>query len=215
MDRGNFRSFVRPYSMTPGERINALFQSLEFVRKNNIGGDFVECGVWRGGNILGIMKYLEFHNNLEPNVWLYDTFSGMTPPEDVDVDHQNNKAADILQSVLCMNSLEDVQKNLSVSNYPAEKVKYVIGDICETLLDPKNVPDKIALLRLDTDWYNSTKIELEVLWDKLEMGAPCIIDDYGHWQGCRKAVDEFFAQLPIAHEFEHIDYTCVRTHKVC
>lgn len=215
MDRGVFRSIVTPYSMTTAPRINALFQSMEYIRKNNFSGDYVECGVWRGGNILGMMKYLEFHNNTEPNIWLYDTFSGMTPPESVDVDFMNNKASDILEHVLCMNSLDEVKQALTNSNYPNDKVKYVIGDICETLLVKENVPEKIALLRLDTDWYNSTKVELEVLWDKLEVGAPCIIDDYGHWQGCRMAVDEFFAKLPQAHEFEQIDYTCVRTHKIC
>lgn len=215
MDRGVFRSIVTPYTMTTAPRINALFQSMEFIRNNGIKGDYVECGVWRGGNILGMMRYLEYHGNTEPNIWLYDTFSGMTPPENVDVDFMNNKAEDILEHVLCMNSLEEVKQALTNSNYPSDKVKYVIGDICETLLLKENVPDKIALLRLDTDWYNSTKIELEVLWDKLEVGAPCIIDDYGHWQGCRKAVDEFFGNLPQAHEFEHIDYTCVRTYKLC
>ena len=215
MDRGVFRSIVRPYTMTTPPRINALFQSMEYIRENGIKGDYVECGVWRGGNILGMMRYLEYHNNTEQNIWLYDTFCGMTPPESVDVDFMENKAADILDQVFCLNSLDEVKQALTHSNYPSEKVKYVIGDICETLLLKENVPDKIALLRLDTDWYNSTKIELEVLWDKLEMGAPCIIDDYGHWQGCRKAVDEFFGNLPKTHQFEHIDYTCVRTHKIC
>lgn len=215
MHRGIFREIVSPYSMTTAPRINCLFESLEFIRNNNIQGDFVECGVWRGGNILGMMKYLEFHNNTEPNVWLYDTFCGMTPPETVDVDFMNNKAEDILQDVFCLNSLEEVELALSHSNYPKEKVKYVIGDICQTLLDKNNVPEKIALLRLDTDWYNSTKIELEVLWDKLEIGAPCIIDDYGHWQGCRKAVDEFLGNLSCEHEIEQIDYTCIRLFKKC
>jgi hypothetical protein len=215
MDRGIFRSIVTPYSMTGAERMNCLFQSLEYNRNNNIQGDYVECGVWKGGNILGMMKYLEFHNNTEPNIWLYDTFCGMTPPENVDVDFMNNKAEDILEHVFCLNSLEEVKTALATSNYPKDKVKYVIGDVKETLLQKENVPEKIALLRLDTDWYYSTKIELEVLWDKLEVGAPCIIDDYGHWQGCRKAVDEFFANLPCTHEFEQIDYTCVRTFKKC
>jgi len=215
MDRGIFRSIVMPYSMTGADRINCLFQTLEYNRANNIQGDYVECGVWKGGNILGMMKYLEFHNNTEPNVWLYDTFCGMTQPENVDVDFMNNKAEDILEHVFCLNSLEEVKTALATSNYPTEKVKYVIGDVRETLLQKENVPEKIALLRLDTDWYYSTKIELEVLWDKLEVGAPCIIDDYGHWQGCRKAVDEFFAALPCEHEFEQIDYTCVRTFKKC
>ena len=137
----------------------------------------------------------------------------MTTPEDVDVDLMNNKASDILDEVRCLNSLEEVKKILQYSNYPENKFKYVIGDICETLLDEKNVPEKIALLRLDTDWYNSTKIELEVLWDKLIVGCPCIIDDYGHWQGCKKAVDEFLEKINYQQEIEKIDYTCIRITK--
>jgi hypothetical protein len=215
MDRGIFRSIVQPYSMTTAPRINCLFDSMEYVRNNNIQGDFVECGVWRGGNILGIMKYLEYYQNTNPNIWLYDTFCGMTPPEDVDVDLMNNKASDILDQVFCLNSLEEVKKALSSSNYPEEKVKYIIGDICKTLLLKENVPEKIALLRLDTDWYNSTKIELDVLWEKLEIGSPCIIDDYGHWQGCKKAVHEFFKNIDCVHEVEHVDYTCIRIFKKC
>ena len=77
----------------------------------------------------------------------------------------------------------------------------------------ENIPKKIALLRLDTDWYQSTKIELEVLWDRLEPGAPCIIDDYGHWNGCRKAVNEFFEKLQKNYKAEKIDYTGIRIFK--
>lgn len=215
MDKGVFRNIVRPYSMTSAERMNCLFDSLEYVRKNNIQGDYVECGVWKGGNILGMMKYLEYHDNVENNIWLYDTFCGMTAPEEIDVDLMDNKAKDILGEVFCLSSLEEVEQALTESNYPKEKIKYVIGDVCETLKDPKNIPEKISLLRLDTDWYNSTMMELMVLWDKLEIGAPCIIDDYGHWRGCRKATDEFLASLSCSHQIEQIDYTGIRIFKNC
>ena len=210
-----FRDIVRPYTMTDTPRVDCLFNSLEYVRQNGIVGDFVECGVWKGGNILGIMKYLEYYNNFESRIWLYDTFSGMTEPEDNDVDFLKNKAADILDNVRCDNSLDEVINVLSLSNYPRDKVYLIVGDVCQTLKIKENVPEKIALLRLDTDWYASTKIELETLWEKLEMGAPCIIDDYGHWLGCRQAVDEFFGTLPCHHEAQVIDYTGIRTFKVC
>lgn len=210
MNKDIFRSIVTPYTMTSKQRIDALYDSLEYIRNAAIVGDYVECGVWRGGNILGIISYLDFHAITDSNVWLYDTFSGMTAPESVDVDLNNRKAENILNEVLCAASIEDVRSVLSSSKYPQEKVKYVIGDICQTLLEKDNIPEKISLLRLDTDWYSSTKIELNVLWDKLSTGAPCIIDDYGHWQGCKKAVDEFLENLPIQYELEKIDYTCVR-----
>ena len=211
-----FWKIVKNYTMTSDERIAALYNALEYIRTNNIQGDFVECGVWKGGNILGILKYLEYHNMTEHKVWLYDTFNGMTLPKDDDIDIDNSKASDILDQVLCMNSFDEVH-NLLMSNttYPREKILYCIGDVCQTLLDKNNVPEKIALLRLDTDWYESTKIELEVLWDKLEIGAPCIIDDYGHWQGCKKATIEFFEKKSCDHQYSHIDYTGVLVHKVC
>lgn len=215
MTQDEFRAIVKPYTMTGQLRIDCLFDSLEYVREQGIQGDYVECGVWRGGNILGIMRYLEFHQNTNSNIWLYDTFSGMTAPDTLDVDLHQNKASDILQSVMCINSLEEVQQVLTASHYPAAHMRYVIGDICETLRDPLNVPEKIALLRLDTDWYSSTKIELEVLWERLEVGAPCIIDDYGHWQGCKKAVHEFFDTLSCHHVAEEIDYTGIRIFKKC
>lgn len=215
MNKDIFRSVVQPYSMTSAERIDCLYDSLEFVRTNNIQGDYVECGVWKGGNIFGMLKYLEHHNNTTNNVWLYDTFSGMTAPESIDKDLHNRKASDILDDVLCDCSLDEVQALLSNTSYPKEKIKYVIGDVCKTLHQPENIPEKIALLRLDTDWYDSTLTELMALWDRLEIGAPCIIDDYGHWAGCKAAVHEFFSARSCDHEVECIDYTGIRIFKRC
>lgn len=85
--------------------------------------------------------------------------------------------------------------------------KFIEGDVCETLLESKNLPDKIALLRLDTDWYASTRTELEVLYPKISSGGILIVDDYGHWLGARKAVNEFFGKdLPPVKE---LDYTAI------
>lgn len=215
MTKDAFRAIVSPYTMTTTERVDCLFSCMEQIRIQQIPGDYVECGVWRGGNILGMMRYLEWYNHTTPTVWLYDTFSGMTAPGPDDIDLHNQNAADILSDVLCLNSLEDVQRTLSTSQYPSERVRYVVGDVCNTLRVADNVPDRIALLRLDTDWYESTKIELEVLWDRLAVGAPCIIDDFGHWQGCSKAVREFFDARECQHEAILIDYTGIVMIKKC
>ena len=88
-----------------------------------------------------------------------------------------------------------------------EKISQLIKGIVEkTLLEPKNLPEKISILRLDTDFYESTKIELEILYPKLVSGGFLIIDDYGHFKGCRKAVDEYFRDdLPYLH---YVDYSC-------
>ena len=93
-----------------------------------------------------------------------------------------------------------------MSENKSKNVKLIQGDVAETLLESKNLPEKIAILRLDTDWYESTRIELERLYPLLEPGGVLIIDDYGHFDGARKAVDEYFkAERPWMH---YVDYTC-------
>lgn len=208
MNIEKFYHIVSPYSMTSKERIDCLYNSLEYIRLNNIPGDVIECGVWKGGNILGIMEYFSFYNITNKQIWMYDTFSGMTLPEDVDIDHTNTPARNILGQVMCVSYLDEVISNLKNSSYPLNKIKIVKGDICKTLLDKANVPNNISLLRLDTDWYKSTKIELEVLYPKLEKNGVLIVDDYGHWKGAQQAVDEYFNSHDIT--LEKIDYTGVK-----
>jgi O-methyltransferase len=210
MTQDHFLEIVRPYTMTSIERINELFNSLEYIRLNNIEGDIVECGVWKGGNILGILEYLYFHNILDKTVWLYDTFQGMTVPEEVDVDLDGRKASEILPQVLCYFPLDEVKQNLSTSKFPNERIKYIIGDVCETLNSKNNVPNKISLLRLDTDWYQSTKKEMEVLYPHLIKKGVLIVDDYGHWKGSKTAVDEYFESHNFSPNIEEIDYTGIK-----
>jgi hypothetical protein len=194
--------------MTSNARIVELYNSLEHIRINKIEGDFVECGVWKGGNILGIMEYLNFHKMTNRNVWLYDTFQGMTQPEDIDVDLYERKASNILEEVMCYENLENVKKTLSLSNFPKDNVKYVAGDVSETLDFIYNLPEKISLLRLDTDWYKSTLKELSVLYPKVTKNGVLIVDDYGHWKGSKKAVHEYFNINEI--KIYNIDYTGIK-----
>ncbi len=211
MNLERFIEIVNPYSMTGTERISELYRSLEQIRLNNIEGDIVECGVWRGGNILGIIEYLNFHKIENKNVWLYDTFTGMTPPEDLDIDLNNNHALSVmhLPEVLAFSPIEEVKRNLSTSSFDKNKIKFIIGDVSETLLNSENIPEKISLLRLDTDWYKSTKDELIYLYPKLEKNGVLIVDDYGHWRGSKTAVDEYFSEMNIL-LMEKIDYTGIK-----
>ncbi len=205
-----FINIVKPYTMTSIERISELYNSLEYIRLHNIEGDFVECGVWKGGNILGILEYLNFHNMTDRKVWLYDTFKGMTEPEEIDIDLTNQKASNILQHVLCYSPLNEVKQNLSNSKFPKNNINYVIGDICNTLDIESNLPTKISLLRLDTDWYKSTKKEMEILYPLLIDNGVLIVDDYGHWKGSKTAVDEYFKLKNLIPKISFIDYTGIK-----
>lgn len=209
MDKDTFLNIVKPYTMTTEVRIKSLFDSLEHIRINNLDGDLVECGVWQGGNILGIISYLDYYK-IHRKIWLYDTFEGMVKPTSYDVDYNNNNGEEWIGK--CSADLEFVKKHvISKSHYPKELIHYIKGDICQTLLDEQNVPDKISLLRLDTDWYLSTKLELEVLYPMVIKNGIIIIDDYGHWMGCKKAVDEYFEEN---FNKEYIDYTCIKIEKL-
>lgn len=211
MVKSTFLKIVSPFTMTSSERINALYDSLEYIRANNIQGDFVECGVWKGGNILGIMEYLAFHKMTDRKVFLYDTFEGMTPPEDIDKDLNGRKAESILQDVMCISPIDEVRETLLRSSFPMANVTFVVGDVSITLNNANNLhKNNLALLRLDTDWYASTKKEMEVLYPKLNFGGVLIVDDYGHWKGSKTAVDEYFEGQGISPQIEQIDYTGIK-----
>jgi O-methyltransferase len=200
---------VRPFTMTSPERLHALHEAVRYVIAADIPGDIVECGVWRGGSsMMAALTLLEL--GAERRIWLYDTFEGMPPPGDNDVRYSGESAESLLESAdrapgawneWAWATLEDVRRNMSSTGYDA--FEYVSGPVENTV--PANAPDEIALLRLDTDWYESTRHEMEHLYPRLADGGVLIIDDYGHWQGARRAIDEYFADRPIL--LNRIDYT--------
>jgi SAM-dependent methyltransferase len=104
----------------------------------------------------------------------------------------------------CYTPLERVKQNLFSSGYPQDKLHFIIGDVMETLKVESNIPDKIAILRLDTDWYESSKFELERMYDKVVPGGVIIFDDYYHWDGQRRATDEFFSSIRMDYTFVDI-----------
>ena len=202
------------YTMTSPQRLINTLKSCQYVVKNNIPGDFVECGVWRGGNGILAKKIFEYLGS-NKNVWMFDTFQGMTAPTSVDVAAKTQLAAEshFLESQKdthnewCFASLKDVRKNCLDAGLDINSFRFIEGDVCETLKTPKNIPDEISVLRLDTDWYESTKAELEVLYPKLSDRGVLIIDDYGHWEGAKKAVDEYFSSRQYKPLFNVIDRT--------
>jgi O-methyltransferase len=207
-------SFISPYTMTSPLRIWALLSAVKYVTSKQLEGDFVECGVWRGGSAMAIARQLLALGINDRRIWLYDTFSGMTPPTSEDVETGSGLSASVLlknspekhgNNIWCIASKEDVINNLGKTGYPVELIQTIQGDILETL--HFSTPDRISLLRLDTDWYASTKKELEVLYPRLVKGGVCIIDDYGHWAGAKQAVDEYLAEHNIHVLMHHIDTT--------
>ena len=204
---------VLPYTMTSATRVWALLRAVEYIVENDIPGDFVECGVWRGGSAMAIAWKLRDMGVDDRRLVLYDTFAGMTPPTGNDVEIATGRSAASLlaetervdgNNLWCIASLDDVRSNIGLTGYPLDRVEFVVGDVAETL--PLGSSEEIALLRLDTDWYESTRAELEFLYPVLSGGGVCIIDDYGHWDGSRRAVDEFLSEAGI-HPFVHrIDY---------
>jgi hypothetical protein len=181
-------------------------EAVEYILKNNIPGVLIECGVHEGAQpMLWIQKLLEY-GCTDRDIYLYDTFTGMTEPgkEDysvpgslmyncpVDVTyHEWEKNQRDTHNEWCYGSLQLVKDNLYKFPYPKERIHFIQGDVCKTLQDPSYVPDKIALLRMDTDWYESSKAEMDYLYPKVIPGGMVIMDDYFHWNGQRKATDDY------------------------
>lgn len=207
-----------PYTMTGPERLFALIQSVRYVVKRNIPGAFAECGVWRGGSVLAMILTLREMNVSDREIYLYDTFEGMTEPTPVDLSQYEPPALETWKRLSgsgtnwealsdpALFSRDAVTRVLRNTGYPEGRLHLVPGAVEKTL--PAAAPPELALLRLDTDWYESTRHELVHLYPNLSHGGVLIIDDYGHWEGCRRAVDEYFSgndAPPIL--LNRIDYT--------
>ncbi len=198
---------VKQYTMISIERGYTLYKSVEYVVKKKIPGDFVECGVWKGGSCLLMALALSEMNGEDRKIYLYDTFSGMSEPTDEDIIAWNGKKVyekwerDDFRSWAV--SRESVYKNLLSAGADPDMFIFVEGDVEKTL--DTIVPEGIALLRLDTDWYASTAKELAVLYPRVARGGVLVIDDYGHFEGARKAVNDYFKENPLL--LTRVDYT--------
>ena len=186
---------VKPYTMTSPERLNAFVLATRHIVRHGIPGDVVECGVWRGGSMQACARTLLSLGETGRDLYLFDTYEGMTPPTAEDLRRDGRPAQELLDAqgkdrpIWAVASLEDVQAGFEQVPYPKDRVHYVRGKVEDTV--PGQAPEQISILRLDTDWYASTKHELQHLYGRLVSGGVLLIDDYGYWQGSRKAVDEF------------------------
>ena len=185
--------------MTSPERLYALYKAVHYVNHAGIPGAFVECGVWRGGSVMMMAETLKLDGKTDRPIFLYDTFEGMSEPTAEDVDLKGNAARNLLARQprgtdsydWAYAPKDEVERNVYSTAYPSALFNLVKGKVEDTI--PRTLPDKLSLLRLDTDWYESTRHELVHLFPRLERGGVLIIDDYGHWKGSRRAVDEYFS----------------------
>lgn len=219
MDLQNDKDFLqiyhlcRPFTQTTVERLYSLYQSCLYVINNKIEGDLVECGVWKGGS--SMMMALTFLSKgvTDKTIFMYDTYEGMSEPSEHDVAFDGELAAKKMKeedkmaddSIWCYASIEEVTKNIESTGYPMDKIKLIKGKVEDTL--SLHLPQKIALLRLDTDFYESTKVELEKMYPLLSTKGPLIIDDFGHWEGAKKAVLEYFKKQDYQPLLNRIDLT--------
>jgi O-methyltransferase len=209
---------VGPFTMTTPERIFALRQSVQHIIRNKIPGDIVECGVWKGGSMMVVAKTLLELGVSNRDLHLFDTYEGMSEPTNIDRSRTGETASELLSTadketswVWANSPLEEVKRNVLGCGYPSQHLTFIQGKVEDTL--PKSAPERISLLRLDTDWYESTYHELVHLYPRLSNGGILIIDDYGDWQGARKAVDQYFQEQGFTPLLQRIDYTgriCVK-----
>jgi hypothetical protein len=196
---------VHSFTMTTKESMKALYDAVNYISKNNITGDIVECGVWRGGSSMVSALTLLHNKDTNRNLYLYDTFEGMSKPSDIDVSILGESAQEHWRKKYkCFADFDDVNANIKSTKYPKNKIHLIKGMVENTI--PKTLPDKIAILRLDTDWYESTYHELIHLYPKLVIGGILIIDDYGCWNGSKKAVDTYFEENNISVFLHRVDF---------
>jgi hypothetical protein len=198
---------VAPFTMTSPERVVALANACRYIARRRIPGGVVECGVWRGGSAMAAALTLLEERDVR-DLSLFDTYAGMTDPTPEDRVHSGESAESVLsrsERYRCIADETDVRANMTSTGYPIDRVQLIKGDVVRTI--PMAAPVSIALLRLDTDFYESTRHELVHLYPRLSSGGVLIIDDYGHWQGARQAVDEYLGTLADAPLLTRIDYT--------
>ena len=206
---------VRRYTMTTIERLYALWSSVGYVCAARLPGDLVECGVWRGGSVMLMAHELARRGATDRELWLFDTFAGLPMPDAaIDIDIQGNRAIDGWNARTLTDGNTywayadetDVRRNMALTGYPADRQHFVAGMVEDTI--PAQAPERIALLRIDTDWYASHRHLLHALYDRVVPGGVVIFDDYGHFTGAKRAVDEFRAERGIVTPLIRVDYSC-------
>jgi O-methyltransferase len=177
-------SLVWPYTMTTFPRLKSLLRLTRQIDALGVVGVIVECGVANGGTA-AVMAYGSRRSRLQRDVWLFDSFEGLPPPTPED----GRQALDEYHPGWCLGDIAKVKEILSRLSIQESRVHVVKGWFHDTLPEAK-IPS-IALLHIDADWYDSVKLCLERFYDLVSPGGFIVLDDYGYWEGCQKATDEF------------------------
>ena len=208
---------ANPHTMTGPARLLALVEATRYCVERELPGAFAECGVWRGGSVLAMILTLQSLGRDDRDIYLYDTFEGMTAPGEHDVSEFDPPAAETWREAeeggdrawpqffdeQVFNEAV-VRETVLGTGYPEARLHFVRGRVEETV--PDQAAERLALLRLDTDWYESTRHEMEHLYPRLVPGGVLIVDDYGHWKGSRRAVDEYLERTGGPLLLNRIDY---------
>lgn len=203
----------QPFTMTGKDKMYAMYKATEYLIRNDIPGDIVECGAYRGGSLMVSALTLKSMGVLDKKIYAYDTYEGMSVPTGIDVNVNGLQAVEYYNetknadqtSPWCYSSIEETRRNLFSTGYPKDKFVLVKGKVEDTI--PASMPHQISLLRMDSDWYESTYHELKHLFPLLASRAVIIIDDYGHWGGQKKAVDQYFKEHQITILLNRIGYS--------
>lgn len=215
IDKINFE-LVKPYTGISKIRAFSLMKAIRYIIDNKIQGDFVEFGVAKGGSAMLIALTLKSLGVEDRDIYLYDLFGERPKYSEWDIETQSGKSVrdyydlvDKGDKQATVNwefySVKEVLENLKATGYVESKIHFIEGDVCDTLNEFSH--NQVALMRLDTDFYDSTKHELITLYPKLVDRGVVIIDDYGHWQGARKATEEFLIGLPTKPLLFYVDNT--------
>jgi hypothetical protein len=205
-------ALVESHTMLSYQRLVTLWQHVRYLDRAGVEGCLVECGTWKGG--AAALMALAHRQSGQPHrdLHLFDSFEGLPEPDrahdgDMAVQYAGARASGTLRSIgKCVGTLDDNRQAVNViAQYPSARTHFHVGWFQDTLYTLPASFRAIALLRIDGDWYESTKICLDILFPKVVSGGIVVIDDYGKWSGCRKAVDEFMATLHRPLLLNHID----------
>jgi hypothetical protein len=197
---------VRPFTMVPAESLIDLAHQVRAVLAYDIPGDFVECGVWRGGASFLMADLLRQTGTRDRKVWLFDSFEGLPPPEEIDgpaaVEYTRNTDEPFYFDN-CSASLEEVRRSATKLGLTFH-TEFVKGWFDQTLPANRDHIGPIAILRIDADWYSSVRCCLENLYDQVVDGGLIVLDDYYAYDGCAIAVHEFLGKHKLAHRIENV-----------